>query len=335
MRVLVVTSGYLSGHGNFVAEQVRSLRDADVEMEVIFFDPRDTRLNYGLSLPRITHAIGSNRYDIVHTHHTYTMILVDLAKKLTGTVVPVVLTSHEPEILDRKGRTRTWHPSSHLRHSLRLKRFAANRADFVIFVFRQLASVLAIERPHDVIPCGIDLSKFRPLNRGECRRQLGLPTDSLVIFFPAHPRRVIKRFELARQVYELVRREFPEALLITGGGIQLDTMPLYYGAADVMLQTSICEASPSAVKEALACELPVVSTDAGDTREIIQGMPHCWICSEDAEEIANRVLDAKGHRAQGGRERMFERALSLEQVARRVIGVYERVLGRQVSFGAI
>jgi glycosyltransferase involved in cell wall biosynthesis len=259
------------------------------------------------------------------------MILIDLAKKLTGTKVPVVLTTHEPEILDRKGKTRTWHPSSHLRHSLRLKRFAANRADFVIFVFRQLATVLGIERPHEIIPCGIDLNKFRPLNRKECRRELGLPTDSLVIFFPAHPRRKVKHFELARQAYELVRREFPDALLVTAGDIHLDQMPIYYNAADVMLQTSVYEASPSAVKEALACELPIVSTDAGDTKEVLQDIPHCWICSEDAKEIAIRVLDAKGHRAHGGRNRLFDEGLSLEQVARRVIGVYERVLGVQIA----
>ena len=327
MKVLVVTSMYLSGRGSFVAEQVRSLRSAGVDVEVIFFDPKVTRLNYGLSVPRIARAVGSSQYDIIHTHHTYTMILIDLAKRLTGSTVPVVLTTHEPEILDGQGKTRTWHPSSRLRHSLRLKRFAARRADFVIFVSRQLADVLAIEGPQDVIPCGIDLGKFRPLDRAECRRQLRLPAGRPIIFFPGDPKRRAKRFELALQTYELVRRQRPEALIETGGGIQLDAMPLYYNAANVMLQTSFCEASPSAVKEALACEIPVVSTDVGDTRETVQGVPYCWICADDPQEIATRVLEANDHRAEGGRKRMFDGGLGLEPVTRRLIGVYERVLG--------
>lgn len=326
MRVLVVASVYLSGHGNWLAEQVRSLRTADIDVEVIFFDPRKTRMNYGLHLPHIIRAIGAGQHDIIHAHHTYTMIQVDIAKRLTGSATPVVLTNHEPEILDTNGRTRTWHPTSQLRHSLPLKRFVARRADFVIFVARQLATVLAIDKPQEIIPCGVDLGKFRPLDRRECRGHLGLPANRPIIFFPAPPTKRHKRFELAQRVFELVRRELPGALLVTGGGIHADAMPLYYNAANVVLQTSFCEASPTVVKEALACEVPMVSTDAGDTREVIEGVPHCWVCPEDPLALANRILEVNGHWAEGAREHLRRRGLCLEQVAERVIKVYERVL---------
>lgn len=327
MRILVIASVYMSGHGNWLAEQVRSLRSARVDVDVIFFDPRETRLKYGLSLPRIIRAVASGRYDIIHAHHTYTILLVEIAKRLTGSKTPAVLTNHEPEILDGDGRTRTWHPTSRLRHSLRLKRFAAGRADFVIFVCRQLAATLAIDRPQEIIPCGVDLDKFKPLDRMECRRQLGISSGKLVVFFPPNPKKRFKRFELARESYELVRRELPDSLIVTGGNIHADTMPLYYNAADVMLQTSFCEASPTVVKEALACEVPVVSTDAGDTREVIEGVPHCWICPEDPRELAHRILMANGHRAVGARDHLLRKELGLEQVAERVTRVYERVLG--------
>lgn len=327
MRVLVVTAAILTDHGAFIAEQVRSLRLANVDAEVISFNPRKTRLSYGLLLARVAHAISSRRYDIIHTHNTYTTILVDIAKRLTGLRTPVVLTSHEPEIVDRKGRTRTWHPSSQLRYSLRIKRFAAMRSDFVIFVSSQLAAVLAIDRPQDVIPCGIDLDKFQPLDRWHCRRQLGLPEDASVIFFPPHPRIRRKRFDLAHGAFQLVRGVLPKALIVTGGNIQADDMPAYYNAANVMIQTSFCEASPTVVKEALACEVPVVSTDTGDTREVLQSVPNCWVCAEDARELANRILEVNGKRATGARDQLLRKGLGLEQVAQRVIRVYERVLG--------
>jgi glycosyltransferase involved in cell wall biosynthesis len=261
------------------------------------------------------------------------MILVDIAKRLTGSTTPVVFTQQEGEVLDVDDRTRTWHPTSRLRHSMRVKHFAARRADFVIFVSRQLAAVLPIDKPQGVIPCGVDLDKFRPLDRSECRRQLGLATDTLVIFFPGTPAKKFKRFELARQAYELVRREIPDSLIVTGGGIHADAMPLYYNAANVMLQTSFYEASPTVVKEALACEVPVVSTDVGDTREIIHGVPHCFVCAEDARELANRILEANGSRAVGGRAHLLQRGLGLNQVAQRVIEVYDWVLSRQSENG--
>ncbi|MGH8058369.1 MAG: glycosyltransferase family 4 protein, partial [Candidatus Entotheonellia bacterium] len=257
MRVLIVTNMFLSGNGNWVAEQARSLRAQGLEVDVVFFDTKRSRFHYGTSLPRIIRSLGSGKYDIVHTHHTYTMMQVEGARRLLRTRIPVVLTNHEAEILDVEGRIRTWHPTSYLRHSMRVKKLAASRADFVIFVSRQLADALAFRGRHDIIPCGVDLEKFRPMDRGECKRRLGVPEGAMVIFFPANPANARKRFSLAQKAHAIVRSQIPQALMLTGGGISADEMPYYYNVADVVLQTSLCEASPTIVKEALACEVPV------------------------------------------------------------------------------
>jgi glycosyltransferase involved in cell wall biosynthesis len=328
MRILTVTSLYLSGHGNFVAEQVRALRASQVDVDVLFFDPRETRTHYLRALAPITRAIASGRYDLVHTHHTYTMIQVAVSRRLARSRIPVVFTHHESESLDNGRRTRTLHPTSLLRHSMLVKRNAARRADFVIFVSRKVLEALALDwPPQEVIPCGVDLQKFRPLDRGTCRSKLGVDPMRPVIFFPANPRNLRKRFELARQAYELVLQRAPNALLMVGGGIEADAMPLYYNAADVMLQTSYSEASPTVVKEALACETPIVSTDVGDTREVLTGAPHCSVCPDSPGELAKQVLLALGHRVNGGPEHLLRHGLSLEQTAAKVQDVYERVLG--------
>ena len=326
MRVLIVTSLYQAGNGNWVADQVRSLRDAGVDAGVVFFDTKRSRWNYVLSIPRIARALRSEQYDVVHTHHTYTLLDVLVAKGLARSRVPVVLTTHEGEVLDRDARARTWHPTSRLRNSIALKRYAARRADFVIFVNRQLASRLAFDGHQEVIPCGVDLDKFRPLDRGECRRRLGVPKDAIVIFFPASPKRRLKHFRLAQDALAIVRREFPDALMLTGGGIPSDQMPYYYNASDVMVQTSFFEASPTVVKEALGCEVPVVSTDVGDTREVINGIPCCVVCTEDPAEVALQLLAARGGRAVGAREHLIAQELDLPQVARRIIRIYEQVV---------
>ncbi|MDR7468307.1 MAG: glycosyltransferase family 4 protein [Armatimonadota bacterium] len=326
MRILVVTNMLLSGNGNWVAEQVRSLRDLGIHVDVLFFDPKRTRWNYALSTPRIVRLLESSRYDIIHTHHTYTLFNVLIAKHLSRSRTPVILTNHESEILDGNRRTRTWHPSSRLRHWLEPKRYAARRADFVIFVARQLAEGLGFRGRYAVIPCGVDLGKFRPMDRKICRERLGIPGDATVVFFPANPRVQRKRFPLAQEAVSLVRREIGNVVLLTGGGIDADDMPLYYNAADVVLQTSYCEASPTVVKESLGCETPVVSTDAGDTREVVEGVEGCAVCSEDPEELASCLVAARGRRARNARERLLALELDLPQVANRITAVYDQVM---------
>ena len=153
MRVLIVTSMYpieeLPYLGVFVAEQVRSLQAAGVHADVIFINAKKTRLNYVLGLPRVLQKLHAARYDAIHTHHTYTVPMVDLARRLARCRTPIILTNHEGETLDRMRRTRTWHLTSRIRHSLGLKRFIARRADFVIFVSRALSNAIATNGRHE------------------------------------------------------------------------------------------------------------------------------------------------------------------------------------------
>lgn len=325
MRVLVVTNLYPAGLGNWVAEQVRSLRDAGVDIDVFFFNTRGERWRYASSIPRIAEVIRQHRYDVIHTHHTYTMFSVLAARKVVGSRIPVILTNHEGEMLG-ESRILTWHPTSLLRNSLAVRRYAARRAERVIFVSERLATTLGFGGGYEVIPCGVDLRVFYPADRVTCRRTLNIPEEALVVFFPAAPQSRRKRFSLAREAFDVVKRRVPSALLIHGGAIQYGDMPCYYGAADVVVQTSYFEASPTIVKEALACEVPVVSTDVGDTRDVICGVPHCAVCSEDPEEIADRLLAAMGKRAHGGRERLLAMRLDLPQVAERIVAVYRQVV---------
>ena len=331
MRVLVVTSMYptaqLPHYGVFIAEQVRSLRSAGIDVDVEFVNPRRTRLNYALGVRPVLEQLRRKPYDVIHTHHSYTVPLVSAARALARSRAPIVLTNHEGEALDQTPRRRPWRIVDGARSSRALKRWMAARADFVIFVSRQLSEALATNGRHQIIPCGVDTTRFAPSDRLSCRRQLGLPSDGTVLFFPASPRARGKRFELVEAAFARLRGRVPGPVLVTGGGIPYETMPVYYNAADVVLQSSFYEASPTIVKEALACEIPLVSTDSGDTREVIEGVPFCFVCRDDPDEVAARVMTCLGHRATGGRARLMLKGLSLEQVTDTLIQLY-RTVGR-------
>jgi teichuronic acid biosynthesis glycosyltransferase TuaC len=101
-------------------------------------------------------------------------------------------------------------------------------------------------------------------------------------------------------------------------------MPWYYNAADVVLLTSKWEGSPNVVKEALACNVPVVSTPVGDVAEWLKGIEGCEICQWDAVNIANalkRVLRREDRIE--GREKMEN--LDIDRISDRLLAEYATV----------
>jgi glycosyltransferase involved in cell wall biosynthesis len=118
------------------------------------------------------------------------------------------------------------------------------------------------------------------------------------------------------------------AELVTVFDVENSEMPWYYSASDTMILCSDREGSPTSVKEALACDLPVVATDVGDVREMLSGVAGTRLCAQDVGEIARNlreVLDLP----QNGR---FERRAAMAKydqarTVKKIVGVYERVSG--------
>lgn len=95
---------------------------------------------------------------------------------------------------------------------------------------------------------------------------LGLPSDGRVALFVGDPARPEKRYWLAQKTVNLLVSRIQVELIVASSG-PYEQVPLYYmNACDALLLTSSHEGSPNAVKEALACNLPVVSVDVGDVR---------------------------------------------------------------------
>jgi glycosyltransferase involved in cell wall biosynthesis len=104
-------------------------------------------------------------------------------------------------------------------------------------------------------------------------------------------------------------------------------MPWCYSAADALLLCSDREGSPTSVKEALACNLPVVTTEVGDVGELLSGVAGTRICQQDAGTIARNlreVLDWSRSSEFRGRAAMarYDQALTVEKI----VGVYADVL---------
>lgn len=330
MRVLVFTNMYPCdedpSYGVFVREQVEGLRREGIEVDVLFINGRRSRLNYLKGVVRFLVRCRSDYYDLIHAHHTYCAAIARLQSRY-----PVILTLHEGEIL---------HSISVLKRlkdygfwkipifSRQLKRLMSKRVRKVITVSSEIARELGLERT-ETLSCGIDLEKFKPMPQGESRLKIGLPVGDRTVLFPASPSRRGKRYDIVSKAMELVKRRVPDLRLITLGGVSPQLVPTYMNACDALVFTSEYEASPMVIKEALAVNLPLVTTDVGDARELIGDTDGCFICDGSPQDVACYLEKAvKFGRKTKGRERIRTLGLGLEQVTQDMVRIYQKVLGR-------
>ena len=334
MRVLILTNMYptpkYSFYGIFVKEQVESLRKEGIFVDVFFINGRDNRLSYFFTVPHLVKKLRFGHYDIVHSHHTYCIYPFWIAKLILGLKIPLILTFHEAEALKSPELIpRDMDVVSKLVYSKRIKKWAVQRVDLLISVCKDLIEVLNFRGKSTVKPPGVDLELFKPLNKLECRRKLNLDKDKDIVFFPADikspKRRTQKGFDILQTAFALLPRE--NVLLTTGGSISHQDMPLYMNASDVVVQTSNFEASPMIIKEAMACNVPIVSTDVGDTKEIVGNTEGCFVCEREPEDIAQKMRLALDYgKRTNGRKRIEELGLGLQQIAQTIIKIYGEII---------
>jgi len=182
-----------------------------------------------------------------------------------------------------------------------------------------------------VIPSGVDIDLFSPRPRDTARSELGWGIDERVVLFNASVDPVSKRLDLARSAVEAAENLCGEIrFVVLDGNVTPGIIPVMMNAADCLLLTSEWEGSPNVVKEAIACNLPVVSVDAGDVQERLAGLEFCKIVGRSPEALGTALAEVlvKRYRSNGHRSAM---QFSLEVIAKRVASVYESVAGVRCS----
>ena len=322
MRILVVTSEWPTPEHPeavpFIVRRVEALRTAGVEVDVFSFRGARNPARYVAAYRRIQSVLKCQKYDLIHAEFGQSGLLV-FAPKLH----PLVVTFHGSDvqgIVNADGDYQRG-ASALLRN---VSRLVALRADEVIISSRHLAKHLP-RRTFHVIPCGVDLEVFRPLDRDAARVTLGLSKDRRFVLFAANPKRSVKRYWLAEQAVGRLKQSYDVDILVTAN-IPHHQMPVYINASDAVILTSKHEGSPTIVKEALACNVPIISVDVGDVRERLAGVSGCFVCKTDAPvEIAASLEQAlrTGQRIDG---HAAVRDLDESRLVQQVIAVYHRAL---------
>jgi len=323
LKVLFISSGKNGpGISPFIRAQGESLKKMDVDLDYFMIE-RHGLLGYLRSALRLRKHLRSNTAAILHAHYGLSAWVCLIARRKEKLVVSFM----GDDIL---GTNRA--DGSVTRISLLLARinvfFARKYYDHVIAKSEAMHTRLNTACPA-LIPNGVDLCRFKPSTKLEARNNIGIAQEAKLVIFASDPSRAEKNYRLAQRAVELMKN--PEIILVPVFQRTPESMPEYYNAADALVLTSFHEGSPNVIKEAMACNCPIVSTDVGDVAWLIDGVEGCYLTSFDPNDVAAKLFlalkfaETKGRTK--GRERLIELGLNSESVAKRIIAVYEKVLG--------
>lgn len=284
MNVLCVVNGYPSKEQKFLCPfnkvQIDGLRKhTKLRVRLIKIDRRRNGLSDYLRAFMLIRRTKW-RYDVLHCFHGLTFLATFFANKRSNAVVLVsFLNNVEVEYSEQKYLHRI------LFYATRL--LLGNRNVFSIVKNRRQMSD---EGRQFYLPNGIDLSLFRPVRMQDAKQNLGLDPQAKYILFVSSKStlRMQKRYDLFKQVVDILHARDKSIQELVVSGVAQAEMKNFYSAAELLLLTSIFEGSPNSVKEAIACNCPVVSSDVGDVREILKNVPMCHIYErEDPAIIAD------------------------------------------------
>jgi teichuronic acid biosynthesis glycosyltransferase TuaC len=314
MRVLMVASGNDQPEceiAPFVYEQTLTLLQKGIEVEIFPIIGKGF-LGYLRAAFRLNKLLKEKEFNIIHGHYIMAALVTILQFK-----VPVVTSFIGSDINDPKNRLLS-----------RLTVF--NRAKSLIFVSEKLQKISGYKKKSFVIPYGLDLNKFFPIDKKEARKHLHWSDNELYIFFSSRFDRVEKNSQLAFAAIEKVKQKGILCKLIEFRNIKSEDLNFYYSASDLFLLTSIYEGSPQCIKEAIACNCPIVSSDVGDVKWVIGNIKGNFIASLNVDDITDKIIKSIEYSAKYGRvksrERILELGLDAENAANRLIEVYQKVV---------
>jgi teichuronic acid biosynthesis glycosyltransferase TuaC len=306
MKVLIVCSGNTSD--TFVREQTDALQTKGIQ--IVFFYIKGKGLKgYFKSFRPLLNEIKKIKPDIIHAHYGLSGILANMQRKK-----PVVVTYHGSDINILKLRVLS---------SFALLSSAAN-----IFVSNKQYKKVKwfIKFNCYLIPCGINLNHFKVVDKKNSNT-LPAKNKTLNVLFASDFTTPIKNYALANAAIKLSGSKIN---LIELKGYNREQVNQLLNSCDLMLLTSLSEGSPQIIKEAMACNCPIVSTDVGDVKDVISQTDGCYICSFEPEDVAKKIKEAlefskKNHRT-NGRSRIIELGLDNETIADKIIAVYNKML---------
>lgn len=259
---------------------------------------------------------NSKKYDIIHAHYGLCGLTVTFAAKNEKTIISFM----GSELIGDP------FPVNFFQNALLrlINNHCIRKFDGIIVKSERMSKALKT-KPHDVIANGVSLDDFFPMDKNEARKMIGYTSKKkLIIFISDPPDRPEKNFALLDAAVKFLNDEEIEVKCLCSQ--TKEVLNFYYSAADLLVLTSLHEGSPNVIKEAMACNCPIVSTDVGDVKKNINGVAGCFVTSFEVADVASKIKTAINFGKTNGREKLIELGLDSDSTSAKVIAVYKKIL---------
>ena len=315
MKILYITNNFpnkqLPIFGIFVKEQIDSIVSLGVKADVYFINAKlNGKFEYLRSALALRKMLMKNQYDIIHCHHSFSGLTLLLSGRIN---LSKTILSYQADPFNEGG--------------LLLFKILSKFFNKIIF---KNNSVLLRYKQTCSIPNGVNLNFFKPLDQNNCKKYLSL--DSLktyILFVSSNFIRKEKRLDRFLSVIDILKMKLPEMNItpLILSNTERHQIPYYICASSLHLLTSDFEGSPNSVKECLSCNIPIVSTPVGNVREMLENIEGCYVSNSfDEEELAYLAVKALRYGRIEGRKALFEKGLTQEYVAIKLIDIYKKTL---------
>lgn len=303
----------------FAKRQVVFLRKMGVNAETFFLASRTSSSILIKEIIRFRRMIHKCNPDLIHAQYG-TMTAFFCASM---SMLPLVITYRGSDLNPCPSM-----PLLRWQAGRLLSQFAALRAKHIICVSIQLKERLWWKKKNvSVVSSGIDTSVFYPKSRQEERRYLGWKDQERVVLFNAGREPKVKGLDIAKAAVDVARRICGDIrFVVLDGYVDPTLIPRMMNAADCLLMASEWEGSPDIIKEALACNLPIVSTDVGDVKERISDVKHSFLARRDPNEMGRVLSKILSERERSNGYESIQK-IAEDKLSAKIASIYQAILG--------
>jgi len=316
MKVLHITNNYptpnLPIFGIFVKEQIESLSSLGIDNQVFFVNGYENgKLEYLKGIIKLRKYLTKNKYDIVHCHHALSGLMLLLTMRFIKT----------PRVISFQNDPKN-------EHGLILYKII--KKFFNVLIFKNNSELIpTLSGKGFYLPNGVNTDFFKPIERKVAKEKLKLDLQkNYVLFISSFLVRKQKRIDRFDETMRILKISYPEYRFeeLKLVNIERRYMPLYFNASSVHLLTSDFEGSPNSVKESMCCNTPVVATNVGNIKEMLEGASNCFVSENfDPNDLAKLVV--KSIETEGTpRNLIFSKKLDQESVAIKLLGLYTSLM---------
>jgi glycosyltransferase involved in cell wall biosynthesis len=312
MKVLFIASGNKTGKpGTVVKNQADSLQASGISIDFFLVKGKGI-FGYLRNVFPLINYIKQNPPDIIHSHYSMSAMV---------TTIALFFLPHHIHVVSLMGSDtqlkRIFKSTLKLSNKLFWKK--------TIVKSKQMLINTGIKNS-TIIPNGVDIKKIENLEKlmPDKKSIQNKSPNKKTVLFAADPNRASKNYQLAKQAMENINAKLKVVYNKSHEEVLSEILQ-----ADILLLTSRWEGSPNIIKEAMACNCPVVATDVGDIHWLFGNEQGHYICDFDPQDVSVKIEQALNFSEKNdktkGRSRIIELGLDATSIAEKLKHIYTEV----------